>query len=90
MFALSVIQSVATPIDTTTAVSLGVLVVVLGASWRLSSLLARIEEKLSNALTQLALHAGTPERLKGVEVRLEKAEEEIAALWQISERRHAP
>jgi hypothetical protein len=78
---------VAQTIDGTTAVSVAMVLVVLGATWRISSLLARIEEKLSNALKSLSLLADTPERLGRMEERLQVAEREIGALWEINERR---
>jgi hypothetical protein len=88
VIALLILQpAINTTVDTTTAVSLGVLVVVLGASWRLSSLLARIEEKLSSALQQIALLANTPERLGRIEERLDTVERDVHDLWQITERR---
>jgi hypothetical protein len=78
-------------LDATTAVSLGMVLIVLGATWRISSLLARIEEKLSNALFQLSHLHDTPERMGRMEERMGSAEKSLAALWEINERRsHAP
>jgi hypothetical protein len=85
---IALLQAVPVTVDTTTAVSVGMLVIVLGATWRISSLLARIEEKLSNALVQLSHLQDTPERMGRFEERLGTAEKSLTALWEINERRN--
>jgi hypothetical protein len=74
------VLGLATQIDATSMVSVGMLVVVIGAVWRLSSLLSRIDEKLKRALEELAVLAPLPGKVALLEQRMERAEDDIDAL----------
>jgi hypothetical protein len=74
------VLGLATQIDATSMLSVGMLVVVIGAVWRLSSLLSRIDEKLKRALEELAVLAPLPGKVALLEQRMERAEDDIDAL----------
>jgi hypothetical protein len=74
------VLGLATQIDATSMVSVGMLVVVIGAVWRLSSLLSRIDEKLKRALEELAVLAPLPGKVALLEQRMARAEDDIDAL----------
>jgi hypothetical protein len=74
------VLGLATQIDATSMVSVGMLIVVIGAVWRLSSLLSRIDEKLKRALEELAVLAPLPGKVALLEQRMERAEDDIDAL----------
>lgn len=68
----------AAPIEATTAVSISLLVIVVGAGWRLSGQLARIETRLS----ELSKLDSLPERFGRVEQKIDGMEREMEALWK--------
>lgn len=74
-----------TLLDSTTGyVSIGVLIVVIGAAWRVSSLLARIDENLKRALGELAILAPVPGNVALLEQRMGRAENDINELWDLN------
>ena len=64
-------------IDPTTTVSVAVIIVVLGAAWKLSSQLTRIEITLDTATTKLAALARLPELFGRIEQRVDHIETEV-------------
>ncbi len=70
-------------VDTTSVVSVGVLVVVLGATWRLSSLLSQINERLREALENIRELKPIPEKLSLLEQRVTRVEGEILEMWDM-------
>jgi hypothetical protein len=61
-------------ISTDTAVSIGLLITIIGATWRLSSLLTEIKLRLDKLKS-------TPARLQHIENHLMAFEEDINNLW---------
>jgi hypothetical protein len=77
---LSLIQAPA--FDMTSVVSVSVLIVVLGAAWRLSSLLSRIDERLRQALAELEKLSAIPGKVALLEQRMTQMESEVGELWE--------
>lgn len=67
--------------DTSSALSWGVVVVIVGIAIRGAVLLTRIDEKLRSAIEQLALLAPIPGEVALLKGRLDRAEGDINELW---------
>lgn len=75
-----------TQIDMTSLVSVSVLIVVLGAAWRLSSLLSRIDERIRQALAELEKLSSLPGKVAVLEQRISRIEAEMGELWDLHRR----
>lgn len=69
------------PISADSAIGVGLVVVVLGAAWRLSGQLARIDTKLDNLSALPEKVAGIENRLGKVEIRVQHVEQDLNNLW---------
>lgn len=69
--------------DTSSALSWGVVVAVLGVAVRGAVLLTRIDEKLRNAVEQLTLLAPIPGKVALLEQRVERVEGDVNELWGV-------
>jgi hypothetical protein len=78
---LAYMQAAPHGIDTTSMVSIGVLVVVVGAAIRVTSLLSRIDERLRRALEELSLLAPIPGKVALLEQRVSRTEADVDELW---------
>lgn len=75
-------------IEPTTAVSLAVLFVLLGAGWKLSAQLNVLVARVDAVREQIAKLDSLPERFGRMETRVEGIERELESLWrEISARR---
>lgn len=83
MYLALLAQAAPSHLDTSSFVSVGVLIVVLGAAVRVSTLLARIDEKLQNALLQLGGLAPVPGKVALLEQRMDRAETDLDELWAV-------
>lgn len=83
MVAITLLLAQGVQVDTTSVVSVGVLVVVLGATWRLSSLLSQINERLGQALEDLRELKPVPEKVALLEQRVTRVEGEILEMWDL-------
>lgn len=80
---LALVQSHPIAFDTTSMVSVGVLIVVVGAAIRVSSLLSRIDERLKRALEELSVLAPIPGKVALLEQRTSRNESDLDELWAI-------